>query len=363
MGEAVIPGREIFEVDAPYKITFPIEKAETRDDGLYLVGLATGPEIDSENQRIHPSLIQKWADQINSGDPDRQVIYRDWHQKNSSAADLGVLTKAWVTDEKRLGVEVRLDEDNPTALYIHKSIDKKKKQFGMSVAGKVHSYADEFVAELGRKVRTFYDATLEEVSNTTKPIWTPSLGTVLSKAVDEAAAEVGAADGGTRVGDEIKTETVAQATEVETATETGAATEATSTEVEKAIKTETKRDDKQLADIVKVYGALGQKLRDAGLLTEEAASTESTAETVTKSESTTETAGTTSAPEVVTLAKAVSDLTQIVTDLAARTPDGSAPATLVKAEAVDPLAELYSVTDPIERLRLAMAAKHGETLR
>jgi hypothetical protein len=355
--------REIFEVEAPFKFTFPIEKAETRDDGMYLIGVASGPEVDIQNERVHPTLIQKWADQINSGDPDKTVIYRDWHNKNSSAADLGVVTKAWVDDADHLVIEARLDEDNPTAVYIHKSIDKKKKQFGMSVFGKVHSYADEFVKELGRTVRTFYDATLEEVSNTTKPVYTPSFGTVLSKAVDEADAKVGAADGGTRVGDEIKpTETVVEeTTEVATATETGAAE--TTPDVEKAIKTETKRDDAHIAKIVKQFTALGQSLRDAGLIAEDVDSGEETAETVTKSESDATKAETTSAPEVATLAKAVSDLTSIVTDLAGRIPDGSAPGTLVKSEAVDPLAELKAIENPLERLRLGLAAAHGEDQR
>src|SRR5690349_11436016 len=189
--------REIFEVSAPYKFTIPVEKAESRDDGLYLVGLATGPEIDSQNERVHPNLIKKWTDQINSGEI--EVMYRDWHQKESSLADLGVVTKAWVDDENHMGVEVKLDEDHPTAVYIHKSIEKKGKKYGMSVFGKVISYADEYVAELKRNVRTFYDATLEEVSNTTRPIYTPSLGTVLAKAVTEAAT------GDNQLGDEVKT--------------------------------------------------------------------------------------------------------------------------------------------------------------
>ncbi len=360
--------REIFEVEAPFKFTFPIQKAETRDDGMYLIGVASGPEVDIQNERVHPTLIQKWADQINSGDPDKAVIYRDWHNKNSSAADLGVVTKAWVDDDDHLVIEARLDEDNPTAVYIHKSIDKKKKQFGMSVFGKVHSYADEFVQSLGRTVRTFYDATLEEVSNTTKPVYTPSFGTVLSKAVDEAAL------GEQQVADKTEaTETKVEKTEEVATTETtdsGAATSADTgnetvveeTKVEKAITTSTKKDDALLAKIVKQYTALGQTLRDAGLDPKDVEEGEASAETVTKSESEAS-AESTSAPEVATLAKAVLDLTQIVTDLAARTPDGSAPGTLVKSEAVDPLAELNAVENPIERLRLAMAVKHGETLR
>lgn len=364
--------REIFEVDAPYKFTFPVEKAESRADGLYLVGMATGPEVDSQNERVHPTLIQKWADQINKGEI--EVVYRDWHQKENSMADLGVLTKAWVDDTNHLGVEVRLDEDNPTAVYIHKSINKKGKKYGMSVFGKVHSYADEYEPTLKRNVRTFYDATLEEVSNTTRPIYTPSLGTVLSKAVSEAAT------GDTRLSEEAKTgtesteATTTETTEVktETTTDSGAATAPDTgkapetaanenTTVEKAVKSENKKDEKALQGIVKNWTALGEQLRAAGLLldtTEGSGSSEET--TVTKSESGTS-QGDTSAPDAVTtLQKSVTELASVVTALADRISDGGAPGLIAKSETVDPLAELKDEQDPIERLRLALAVQHGE---
>src|SRR5574339_522254 len=361
------------EVIAPYKFTIPIAKAEERAGGKYLIGMATGPEIDSEGDRVHPTLIQKWADYINSGG---EVIYRDWHNKNSSAADLGTVTKAWVTDDNHMGVEVMLDEDNPTAMYIWKKA-KQGKQFGMSVFGNVRRFANEWDANLKKAVRTFYDATLEEVSNTTRPIYTPSFGTVLAKAVMDA-------DEGNMT-EEVKTETVEE-TEVKTqpdTTETGAATapdtgnapeEAPATPeaapadaapattdapetVEKAVKTETKRDEQAVNRIVKNWKALGADLKAAGLLDEE---TEET--TVTKSEDAEATVAeeATPAPEVVELRKSVSDLTALVSALADRIPDGSAPGVLRKAEEKDAVEEIAEIENPIERLRFALAAKHGE---
>ncbi len=350
--------REIFDVDAPYKFTFPIEKAETRDDGMYLIGIASGPEIDSQNERVHPSLIQKWADQINGGDQP-EVIYRDWHNKNSSLADLGVVTKAWVDDDSHLVIETRLDEDNPTAIYIHKSILKKGKKYGMSVFGKVHRFADEFDAKVGRTVRTFYDATLEEVSNTTRPVYTPSFGTVLSKAVDDSAAdEVNMAT------EEKTTETKVEVTEEVVsapATETG-------TEGEKVVEksaSESTDNAQSIDQIVSTFKTLGSQLESAGLLKKDDTSVNDKAEnTVTKSEEAkTTTEETTSAPEIVMLQKSVNDLASIVAALADNIKDGSAPGLIRKSEAVDPLQELKDVEDPLERLRLSFAASHGEALR
>lgn len=174
--------------DAPFKITFPIEKAETRDDGLYLIGEASGPEIDAEGERMHEDLVHRFAEQINStkGLPlEERLPYRDAHAPDGVLRDLGWLTSASITEKDHLRVEVRLDQENPAAVYLHRKIANGKK-YGMSVAGTVHDVVHEFAAEVGRAVRTFKDVVLTEISNTTRPAWTPSFGSVLSKALDDA---------------------------------------------------------------------------------------------------------------------------------------------------------------------------------
>lgn len=173
---------------AQFRYTFPIEKAEQRDDGMYIVGQATGPEIDNEGERMAPEAIVRFSQQIEEmAAADMPLVYRDAHMKDGVLMDLGVVTKAWMTPEWHLGVEVRLDEDNPAAVSLFKQI-RKGKQFGMSVAGTVMSFVDEFVAEVGHIVRTYKDVVLREISNTTRPAWTPSLGSVLSKAIKDAAS-------------------------------------------------------------------------------------------------------------------------------------------------------------------------------
>jgi hypothetical protein len=365
-----------FETIAPFKFTFPIQKAEERSTGKYLIGMAAGPGIDSQGERVHPTLIAKWADYINSGG---EVIYRDWHNKNSSAADLGQVTKAWVTDDNHLGVEVMLDEDNPTAMYIWKKA-KQGKQFGMSVFGNVRRYADEWDATVKKAVRTFYDATLEEVSNTTRPIYTPSLGTVLAKAVMDADEDNMSEEVKTPAeptGEAVTTETTTTEAGAATAPDTGKAPEVAdgsadsqtteTTEevvVEKAVKGETKKDDKVLQNIVKNWKALGTQLEAAGLLSSEEEKTEET--TVQKSETEAATTpATTPAPEVVQLSKSVAELAGIVSALADRIPDDQAPGVIRKAHEKDAVEEIAEIQNPLERLKFALAAKHGDgsTLR
>lgn len=168
---------------ASFKYTFPILKAESREDGLYLIGFASGPEIDRDEERIAPEAIVRFAEQIEErvakGDP---LPYRDAHAPDGVLMDLGILTKAWVNEHFHLGVEVRLDAENPASKYLFEQV-RRGKQYGMSVSGSVLDWADEFVEGLGKAVRTFKNVVLDEISNTTRPSWYPSFGTVLAKSV------------------------------------------------------------------------------------------------------------------------------------------------------------------------------------
>lgn len=363
-------------INAPYKYTFPITKAFIGEDGRRrLQGAATGPEVDLESQRVSGMLIDKWVTQINNGEI--EVVYDDNHKTSSESitSELGQIEKAWKDEQGHMWVQVILDDDNPVAQYIHKSAQKGK-QYGMSIFGKATRFVDEVVS--GRMVRTILDGTLTKIAHTTRPVWTPSLGTVLSKAVDSAV------NGDTQVADTTTETKVEETKEVTTdagaaTTDSGAATapdtgnapdsadgsatadaDAGSTTVEKAVKAESKKDEKTLTKIVQTYASLGTLLTEAGLLGSESKDAEGTEEkTVQKSDSTED-----KDDQIATLSKSVSDLTALVTSLADRIPDGSAPGSLRKSEPVDPLAELRAIEDPMERLRFGLAAQHGNpTLR
>lgn len=171
-----------------FKYTFPIAKAEKRDDGYYIVGYASGPEVDTEGERMAPEAIQRFSEQINAADEDSRLVYRDAHAPDGVMRDLGEITKAWVTEKFHLGIEVKLDEDNPASMLLYKKL-KKGKQYGMSVAGHVVDYAMEFVTEIGKSVLTYKNVVLDEISNTTRPAWYPSFGTVLSKSLKDASSD------------------------------------------------------------------------------------------------------------------------------------------------------------------------------
>ena len=179
---------------ANFKYTFPIAKAEARADGLYLVGYASGPEIDTEGERMAPEAITRFSEQINSAPDGMKLVYRDAHAPDGVLRDLGEITKAWVTEKFHLGVEVKLEDTNPASTYLFRSIKEKGKQYGMSVAGHVVDYAMEFVDSVGKSVLTYKDVVLDEISNTTRPAWYPSFGTVLSKSIKDASLDASTGD-------------------------------------------------------------------------------------------------------------------------------------------------------------------------
>jgi hypothetical protein len=213
---------------AAFKYTFPITKSELRADGRYLVGYASGPEVDLEGERMAPEAIQRFADQINSSDPDMELVYRDAHAPDGVLRDLGVIKKAWINEHMHLGVEVRLDDDNPASDFLWKQVDGRKKQYGMSVSGRVLDYADEFVAEVGKTVRTYKNVVLDEISNTTRPAWYPSFGSVLSKSVKDAASA--GSDGASVLNEDELLDTTVE----DTAKNADEATDETTVETEKS---------------------------------------------------------------------------------------------------------------------------------
>jgi hypothetical protein len=213
---------------AAFKYTFPITKSELRADGRYLVGYASGPEVDLEGERMAPEAIQRFADQINSSDPDMELVYRDAHAPDGVLRDLGVIKKAWINEHMHLGIEVRLDDDNPASDFLWKQVDGRKKQYGMSVSGRVLDYADEFVAEVGKTVRTYKNVVLDEISNTTRPAWYPSFGSVLSKSVKDAASA--GSDGASVLNEDELLDTTVE----DTAKSADEATDETTVETEKS---------------------------------------------------------------------------------------------------------------------------------
>lgn len=254
-----------------FKFTIAIEKAEEANGELYLYGVATGLGLDSQGHEMDPSAIEGFSKQIaaRAETPD-PVPFMDWHQKDGILKQLGDVVEGQVDADYNLGVKVRLDKDNPAAVYLHKAV-KKGKKFGMSVAGKASGIVRRFDEATKQAVLRFTDVAMTEVSATTKPIWTPSLGTVLAKSViDEASAESLTPEGDSpemskNDTEGLNEEATTTAPADETATANAAEAEAT-TDIEKAGARYSKSTK---AKFLAMYEEMGQMLREEGILDEE----------------------------------------------------------------------------------------------
>lgn len=385
---------------ANFKYTFPIAKAEQRADGYYIVGFASGPEVDTEGERMAPEAIERFAAQINDGSVDR-LTYRDAHQPDGVLRDLGEITKAWVTEHFHLGVEVKLDESNPASMYLYRQIKDKGKQYGMSVAGHVVDYAMEFAAEVGKSVLTYKNVVLDEISNTTRPAWYPSFGTVLAKSIKDASSDDATGETAVKVGPngELLDENVEDATKseadesAEDTTEKAADEVADSTDetVEKADESTdddaetTEKSDADDAEVEKagrkLSGATATKLlglfsemqatlTDLGVLATGDGAEETTSEksaSAAEEDTTEKTDGADSTEPVITksdldaLAAALAKANERIAELEAR------PATVVpgvitdatKKATEEELAEVLAKASPSDKLRLAFAAHTG----
>lgn len=368
--------------EAAFKYTFPISKAEERADGFYITGFASGPEVDTEGERMAPEAIERFAEQINSTDPDQRLVYRDAHAPDGVLRDLGDITRAWVNEHFHLGIEVKLNMDNPAAAFLFKQI-KRGKQYGMSVAGHVVDYANEFVEEVGKNVLTYKNVMLDEISNTTRPAWYPSFGTVLAKSVKDASETIGKEDMSntaqaeldTKVEDATKSDESTEATEDTTEKAADAAAESTDETTEKA--DESTNDDVEkagrkvsgvtAAELLGVFNTMQAALTNIGVLaapaTDDVATDSEKSASGAQEDTTEKTDGAGSTEPVITksdldaLAADLKKAQERIAELEAR------PATLVpgvitdasKSAAADELAEFLSKASPSEKMRLAFA--------
>lgn len=361
---------------AAFKYTFPIAKAESRADGNYIIGFASGPEIDSEGERMAPEAIQRFSDQINASSDGMRLTYRDAHAPDGVLRDLGEITKAWVTESFHLGVEVKLDTDNPAADFLFKSI-MKGKQYGMSVAGHVVDYAMEYVDSIGKSVLTYKNVVLDEISNTTRPAWYPSFGTVLAKSIKDASQDD--APGVNGMDDELLDNTVEDAEKSEATDEV---VEDTTQKADEAVESQSeevteKSDDAEGESVEKagraisaatagklmgLYSEITNVLTEVGVISTDApeASEKSASaaeeDTVEKTEDSEATAETISKSDFDALAAALEKANERIAELEKR-PSTDVPGVITDAtKAKSDLEDILEKASPSERMRLAFAA-------
>ena len=322
-----------------FKLTVPIVKSES-ESGWYIRGIAAGIETDKQDDALLPQAIAMLADQINNG----SIPFRNQHNVDTITEDIGTVTKATVLSGHRLEVEVALDPDNPDAQYLWKKLDQGK-QFGFSIKG--HVVGDYYVADprTGKRTRKIPFALVDEISATTRPVFSPSLGTVIKKAMDAADATLAAE------GEPMSTQNGDTAPETTTsAPETVVAQEQTLTPSQVIV-----------ADLI---ANSDFKLLMKSLVAEHNTpvvdQAEPTTEETTTSDDSTEVPATDFAEIVKSAVEAVgADFNAKLQAVLDRIPENSAPSVLVKSEE-ETVKDALDSMDAFEKLRVGLAARHGE---
>jgi len=327
-----------------FKYTIPIEKS-LRGEKWIIRGVAAGTEIDQQGDVLTPEAIQRLAAQIN----ENPVPFRNQHQVDDIMEDLGLVVKAFVSPDYNLEVEVELDQDNPSAQYLWKKLDRGK-QYGMSIRGSTVRPYSELEKSTGRIVRYHPFVTIEEVSATTRPVYSHSLGTVLKKAIDLAEASNAS-------GDNVMNDTPTTG-ESQVASETSAPENVSAPETkpsEELVKSLMANDEFKtfMADTLRTIVAESQ------------AETQEDTTEISKSEKADEDTGESESLNVEELVKSIVTELNASTDakieaLASRIAERG-PAVLVKSdeETADEIIKSLR-EDPRQALRVGLAASHGE---
>lgn len=343
---------------AGYKITVPIEKAETSDGRWVVRGKAAGVgHVDDEKQTLRAEAIERLARRIN----DTPIPFKDWHAKNTSFSEMGVVTSATVTPDFELDVEVELDQKHPFAQLLWQKLDEGK-QYGMSIGGKSEDWKVEEVD--GEKVLAVYDVDIDEISLTTKPLWSPSLGTVIKKAIDEEQQSE-SVEGENKVAEET-TPVVADTPAPESQTESTSAPENVESvtepvAVEKAVSTDTAREGQKMARLVKHIQETNRLLSELGLA--EVIKEDSKADAVEAVQVVEKSTDESEDPisRLIEMLKAdkkeIKDELELLKSQIADTP---VPGVLQRRDPAEEAIEILKSADPMERMRLGLALKFNE---
>ncbi len=130
---------------------------------LLVEGLASTTNVDHDEERMSPEALKAMVESVN----DHNVPLMSEHGKGWDDR-LGKVYEASLDDRGQMHIKAELDPDMSKAVDLYKAL-KKGAQLGLSIAGIVKRATLQTVEALGKKVRTFQDVVLKEVSVTKRP--------------------------------------------------------------------------------------------------------------------------------------------------------------------------------------------------
>jgi hypothetical protein len=183
-----------------FKIMGGIFKA-TRDEATgkyYITGIASGVEVDRDDERMATSAIDAMKRAIKEGIINYEGVHtqvpliaghdREWDR------NLGWVVDAEIDGEYNLIIKAELDPDIPNAMSLFKRLTRPQEagrplRLGFSVGGHVLDAGVEAVDFMGGGRLVFLDLALKEMTVTGFPAYAPSYISALTKSVNRDALE------------------------------------------------------------------------------------------------------------------------------------------------------------------------------
>ncbi len=151
-----------------FRITVPITGYTLRKnaDGTekyVITGMASNTDLDLTGEQMAESAIQSMAKSLET----HSVVFKSEHHDDWDA-EFGEVTALYATENHELMMEAELDPDHYRTKTLVKALERGK-QLGLSIGGLVVDSAYEWMSDVGRKVKTYKDILLEEISVTGSP--------------------------------------------------------------------------------------------------------------------------------------------------------------------------------------------------
>ncbi len=178
-----------------------VEKREGVRKKKYLYGISTGPNYDAHSERMTERCVSGFMEQANRGD---LLLYADLHGIRSTE-DIGIMTKAEITDTGEWSTEYRLYDETDgvdrrsveTAGKLWKQILGKPpyrypRKKGFSIEGIVPDEDGIIADSQGRKMLDWID--LDGVLVVDRPAYRNSIAVAVQKALGDGPFETSLAN-------------------------------------------------------------------------------------------------------------------------------------------------------------------------
>jgi hypothetical protein len=168
-----------------FKYFLKLQKVTNENGKTYLHGIASGTDIDRDGEKMSPSVIQKFVNEIKSnGLP----LTNSHPRAGDVLGDMGKVVDGSMLEDGKdsMFIKAEADLENPAMQYVLKQYSKGKK-YGFSIEGSLGE--DGVVATWDDKaqkvVREYVDIKPKAISITTEPSYMGSFMDVISKACDK----------------------------------------------------------------------------------------------------------------------------------------------------------------------------------